>query len=94
MQFRWNKAKAAENLRRHGVSFQEATTVFRDPLAITVSDETHSDFELRYWNVGLSDIHRLLIVVYTQPTDDLIRIISVRLPLLHERRLYENENLT
>lgn len=65
--FEWNPRKDAENERKHGIRFQEARTVFGDPLAITIADPIHSSrFEDRYVTTGTSVQHRLLIVVHTE----------------------------
>ncbi len=88
MRFDWGPAKAAENLAKHGVSFQEAATVFRDPLSATGSDPDHSVDEERFVTFGLSTAGRLLIVAHTD-REDTIRIISARPVTPGERRLYE-----
>ena len=72
MHFEWDPAKAAENLAKHGVSFQEAATVFRDPLSATGSDPDHSLDEERFVTFGISAGGRLLIVAHTD-RDDTIR---------------------
>jgi uncharacterized protein len=66
MPFDWDPDKAAENLRRHRVSFEEAATVFRDPLSRTFPDPEHSEGEERYLDIGRSERGRLLIVSYTE----------------------------
>ena len=90
--FDWDETKATDNLPKHGVGFQEAITVFQDPLLVTLSDTEHSDFEERYWNIGHSTMGRLLVVVFTD-RDAVIRIISARRANREERRIYENENI-
>ncbi len=87
-QFEWDEDKAPENLRKHGVSFEEAETVFYDRLSVTVSDEEHSTYEVRYLQVGLSDQGRVLLVVHTL-REDIIRIISARQATARERKHYE-----
>ena len=77
MNFEWNKNKATANLRKHEVSFEEATTVFGDPLAVTYQDPEHSIDENRYLTFGRSSRGRLLIVSHTD-RDDRIRPISAR----------------
>lgn len=89
MRFVWDLAKERHNVRKHRVSFQEGTTVFGDPLAITISDPDHSVGEERFLTVGLSDQSRLLVVCYTEFGDS-IRIISVRRATAHERKDYES----
>lgn len=86
--FRWDPAKARLNLQKHGVSFEEAASVFRDPLSVTISDPDHSFDEERFVLLGLSRNSRLLIVVHTE-TEDTIRIISAREADRQERRQYE-----
>ena len=89
--FEWDAEKAEVNLRKHGVSFEEAATVFYDPLSLTVSDPLHSDEENRFIINGFSDKQRQLVVVHTDRSDK-IRIISSRLATPEERRKYEQEN--
>ena len=90
MVFEWDPKKAAINLRRHKVSFQEAATVFSDPLSITVPDPDHSTEENRYLIIGQSHRRRLLIVSHAEQ-DDRIRIISARELTRTEREAYEEE---
>lgn len=92
MQFEWNPEKAEVNLKKHGVSFEEAKTVFGDFLARIFEDEEHSFDEKRNGIVGHSTENRLLIISYTEKDDDTIRIISARETTPRERRKYENEN--
>jgi uncharacterized DUF497 family protein len=88
MKFEWDENKAAKNLSKHGVSFQEAKTVFNDPLYIDFYDPDHSIDEQRYLIVGESNKGRLLIVSYTERKDS-IRLISARLVTRTEREAYE-----
>jgi uncharacterized DUF497 family protein len=88
MEFEWDPRKARINLRKHGVSFTEAATIFGDELAITVSDPDHSDNEDRYITIGWSARRRLLIVSHTD-RGDRIRIISARELTKAERKEYE-----
>jgi uncharacterized DUF497 family protein len=88
MQFEWNKNKAVKNLSKHGVSFEEAKTVFYDPLYVDFYDPEHSESEERYLIVGESDRGRLLIVSYTE-RGDVIRLISAREVTQNEREAYE-----
>lgn len=88
LSFEWDEEKAAANLKKHDVSFDEALTVFGDPLSMTIPDPDHSVGELRYIDVGNSEGNRLLVVVYTQRGVN-IRIISCRKATSSERRLYE-----
>ena len=80
--------KATANTAKHGVSFEEAATVFRDPIAAIFDDEDHSDEESREIIIGHSDRNRLLLVCFTE-RDDAIRIISARKATRRERRDYE-----
>lgn len=86
--FDWDFRKAGKNFRKHGVSFEEATTVFADPWAVTIFDPLHSDEEDRFVTLGDSYRQRLLVVVYTERGQD-IRIISARMATRRERRKYE-----
>ena len=88
MEFEWDQKKAAENAQKHGVTFQEAGTVFGDPLAITFEDPDHSTNEDRYLTFGLSQQKRLLIVSHTERRGR-TRIISARPMDRNERRIYE-----
>lgn len=83
-QFEWDKKKAAENQRKHHVSFEEASTVFYDPLSAAFDDPDHSIGEHRLITVGLSSRHRLLVVSYVERGRHL-RIISARLATAHEK---------
>lgn len=89
MQFEWDPRKAAENLSKHGVSFEEAATVFRDPLSATGRDPDHSEVEERFVTFGLSTQNRLRTVSHTEQEGDTIRIISARLATKGEREIYE-----
>ena len=88
MEFEWDPAKAAENLRKHKVSFNEAATVFGDFLGTTVADPDHTVDEHRYITVGLSNRGRLLMVAHAE-RGERIRIISARRLNPSERRAYE-----
>lgn len=88
MQYRWDLVKAAENERKHEVSFAEAATVFADPLSQTLPDPTHSAGEERFLELGYSQQGRLLMVSYTE-RENTTRIISARQATRIERRRYE-----
>ena len=88
MQFEWSENKATSNLSKHGVSFEEAKTVFDDPLYVDFYDPDHSKDEERYLIVGESNRGRLLIVSYTERGDS-IRLISARELTRTEREAYE-----
>ena len=90
MNFEWNRQKSQISLKKHGISFEEAKTVFDDPLYVDFYDPDHSDDEHRYLIVGRSDKgNRLLIVSYTE-RDDMLRLISARKTTRKERKAYEN----
>ena len=91
IEFEWDPNKAARNLQKHGVSFGEAATVFRDDLSITATDPDHSTEEERYITVGLSRQRRLLMVAHTE-RGDVVRIISARELTPRERRQYADES--
>ncbi len=89
MQVDWNPEKAASNIIKHrGITFEEATSVFLDPLEYTFHDPDHSADEMRYLTIGVSDRGRLLIVSYTE-RNKTIRIISARRVVRTERKIYE-----
>lgn len=88
MRLEWNPKKATANLRKHGVSFEEASTVFEDDLSLTGEDPDHSVDEDRLVTFGLSNKGRLLVVSHTD-RQDRIRIISARPATRSERKLYE-----
>ncbi len=88
MKFEWDAPKAAANLRKHGVSFDEAVSVFLDPLALSGQDPDHSVGESRYITFGMSSVGRLLAVSHTYRASG-IRIISARRAVRQERRMYE-----
>lgn len=90
MEFEWDPEKAFQNRQKHGVTFQEAATVFGDPLAITFADPYHSADEQRYLTFGMSRLDRLVVICHAD-FEDRIRIISAR-PMTHrERKIYEEE---
>jgi uncharacterized DUF497 family protein len=89
VRFVWNPKKAASNSRKHGISFEEASTVFGDYLAVTGADPDHSVGEQRWMTFGVSSRRRLLAVSHTEEEEDIIRIISARPATPRERKLYE-----
>jgi uncharacterized DUF497 family protein len=89
MRFIWNATKARENITKHRVSFEEASTVFMDPLAWIHDDSEHSEDEYREIIVGTSALGRLLLVCFTERAEDLVRIFSARTLDNDERRDYE-----
>ena len=90
MRFEWDDAKAAANLGKHGVSFEEAAEVFDDPYALEDMDAEHSYDEKRFFVIGYSAV-RMLSVVFVERRGDVIRIISARLPTPAERKAYEEQ---
>jgi uncharacterized DUF497 family protein len=88
MEFEWDPKKATANVQKHDVTFQEAATVFGDPLAITFEDPDHSTDENRYITFGLSLQKQLIVVSHTE-RGDRTRIISARLMDRKERKIYE-----
>lgn len=88
MKFEWDAKKAVSNIKKHGISFEEASTVFLDALSITGADPDHSISEERWITFGNSALNKFLVVSHS---DDLetVRIISARLGTKHERDLYE-----
>ena len=88
LNFEWDKEKAKANLKKHRVSFEEATAVLLDPLSMTISDPDHSVDEQRHIDIGTSHKGRVLVVVYSERGSN-IRIISCRKATPSERRLYE-----
>ena len=89
MKFVWNLRKAQQNLLDHGISFEEATTVFGDQLAGTIPDPDLSSGEARFLTIGLISNGRLIVVSHIEEGDT-IRIISARQATIHERRQYES----
>jgi len=90
VQFEWDPKKATGNLKRHGVSFEEAVTVFYDPLTATFDDPDHSDDECRLITIGFSSGNRLLFVSHSD-RGEVLRIISARPASIFERKRHERE---
>ena len=89
--FEWDQNKSEENERKHGITFEEAKTVFNDPFAITIDDPDHSDDEYRYIDIGFSSKSIVLIVWYTERSEN-IRIIGCRKATRSERKTYEEKD--
>jgi uncharacterized DUF497 family protein len=89
MEFEWDPNKADKNLEKHDVSFEEASTVFADPLSTTFDDPAHSEDENRYIIIGISNRFRLLVVAHTD-RNNRTRIISAREATRLERQFYED----
>jgi len=88
LRFEWDPKKAATNRSKHGVSFEEAASVFGDPLSVTIHDSEHSRSEERLVTLGYSARQRLVVVVHTD-REGSIRLISARLATPRERKNYE-----
>ncbi len=88
LSFEWDKDKAKRNIEIHGISFDEASTAFKDTLSLTIHDPLHSDEEDRFTLIGNSVQNRLLVIVHTERGDK-IRIISARKTTKKERKQYE-----
>jgi uncharacterized DUF497 family protein len=87
--FEWDPPKNRSNIEKHGVSFEEASTVFQDTLSLTIDDPLHSIDEERLILIGMSQKNRILVVVHTERGDN-IRIISARKTTKNEREYYES----
>ncbi|NQU04652.1 MAG: BrnT family toxin [Calditrichaeota bacterium] len=90
MRFEWDRKKAKLNQNKHGVSFDEAVTVFHDPLSATFNDPDHSLDENRWITIGYSTQEHLMVVCHTE-RQGTVRIISARLATLKERKKHETE---
>ena len=88
LQFEWDSKKALSNKRKHGITFEEACTIFADPLSITISDPAHSIGEDRFITIGTSVNNDLIVAVHAD-RNDIIRIISARKATRNERKQYE-----
>jgi len=88
--FEWDLKKAKTNLEKHGVSFEEASSAFKDNLSLTIDDPLHSNDEKRLVPIGMSYNNRILVVVHTEKGDN-IRIISARKATKKERKYYESD---
>ena len=93
LRFEWDATKAETNRRKHGVTFRQAATVFRDRLAVSIRDDAHSDSEARWVTVGQTANGALVVVIHTyheiEPGEASVRIISARPATRRERRNYE-----
>ena len=88
--FEWDLKKAKTNLEKHGISFEEASTAFKDPLSLTIDDPLHSSDEERLILIGMSYYNHILVIVHTEIGDN-IRIISARKATRKERNYYETD---
>lgn len=89
MKFEWDPSKAASNIRKHGVSFEEAITVFKDPFAFIFDDTAHSEHEHREIIIGVSALRRMILVCFVERYEDIIRIVSARPATRQEIKDYE-----
>jgi uncharacterized DUF497 family protein len=91
--FEWDRNKANKNLLKHKISFEGATSVFRDEYAISISDEEHSDNEERWLTIGMDEVTRTLVVIHTYMSIDenncTIRLISARKATNKEQQIYK-----
>ena len=92
MDFEWDPEKDQSNQRKHDVTFLEASTVLGDPMELTIYDPDHSEGEHRFLSMGRSSSGRLLVVSYTEPEENRIRIINARLATVTEMKRYESED--
>jgi len=90
VKFEWDDKKAISNLKKHGISFEEASTVFGDWLAITIEDPLHSESEDRLIIIGKSELLNTLVVVHVERSEA-IRIISARTASKNEQKIYEEQ---
>ena len=90
LRFEWDLQKAKRNLKKHGISFEEAATVFGDALSMTIVDSLHSTVEQRWVTLGLTHRERLVVVVHTN-RGSTIRLISARKATRREKRTYYEE---
>jgi len=88
MQFEWDSSKAQLNISKHEISFEEASTIFGDPLSLTISDPDHSQDETRFISIGVSTNSKTIVVAHTDRADA-TRIISARVATKRERECYE-----
>jgi hypothetical protein len=88
--FEWDEKKAEQNIKKHRIAFEDAATVFGDPLSLTIGDPLHSTAERRFVTMGFSLRGRLLVVVHTDRSNR-IRIISARKATARERKIYEED---
>jgi len=87
LQFEWSERKAAMNASKHGISFDEATTVFGDFFSVTIEDPLHSEKEVRFVTIGTSNLGNIIVIVHTD-RGDRIRIIGARRATPREKREY------
>jgi uncharacterized DUF497 family protein len=91
-EFEWDQGKAHRNREKHGISFIEASTIFGDPLELTISDPDHSEGEYRFVSIGRSRLGNIVVVSYTERAQNRIRLISARRATKREQAYYEQNN--
>ena len=89
MRFEWDPEKAASNIRKHGISFDEAVTVFKDPLAFIFDDTAHSEQEHREIVIGISTLRKMILVCFVERVKNTVRISSARPATRQEIKDYE-----
>jgi uncharacterized DUF497 family protein len=94
VKFQWDPKKATANIRKHGISFDEAVTVFKDPLALTFDDKAHSENEYREIVIGHSILNRLILVCFTERDEQVVRIFTSRRATKQEKKDYEENSRT
>jgi hypothetical protein len=90
MEFEADPVKAAQNFKKHKVSFEEAASIFGDSMEITYPDPDHSVGEMRWLSFGMSSRERVLAVIYTERRGK-VRLVSARVATKHERKIYEED---
>lgn len=90
--FEWDEKKAKSNIKKHGITFEEATTVLQDELSLTIHDIAHSITEERFVDIGLSSNGQVLVVIFYTERGNNIRILSCRKATTQERKVYETQN--
>jgi len=91
-EFEWDQGKAQRNREKHGISFIEASTIFGDPLELTISDPDHSEGEYRFVSIGRSRLGNIVVVSYTERAQNRIRLISARRATKREQAYYEQND--
>ena len=90
MKFIWNRRKNESNIKKHELDFADAFKVFESPMLVN-SDERHEYGEERWIGIGLMDANRVVVIVFTEPEEDVVRMISMRKATTEERENYEQE---
>ncbi len=90
MKFIWNRRKNEANIKKHELDFADAFKVFASPMLVN-ADERHEYGEERWVGIGLMDANRVVVIVFTEPEEDVVRVISMRKATTEERENYEQE---